>query len=89
MKKIIKTTNLYQAIKLVKNYKKQGFTFIRNFGRGQNLSFYGTLRTSAGNLRQLTIYTNATMVGYRIASRRVIKNYRGLAKAKAYINGHP
>ena len=89
MKKIIRTTNTYQARALVKNNKKQAFTFTRNFGKGQNLSFHGTLRTSAGNLRQLTIYTNSTMAGFRIASHKAIKNYRGLAKAKAYINGHP
>lgn len=88
MKKIIRTTSTYQALALVKNYKKQGFTFVRNFGKGQNLSFHGTLRTSKGSLRQIYILTNAPMTGFRIASHKAIRNYKGLAKAKAYINGH-
>ena len=88
MMKFYTGKNIYQATKLVSNYKKQGFSFVRNFGKGQNLYFYGTLRTSKGNLRQVYIFTNIPHAKCRIVSYRLIKDYKTMKRINGFINGH-
>lgn len=80
--------NIYQATKLVCRYKKQGFSFARSFGKGQNLSYYGTLRTSKGSLRQVYIFTNAPITRCRIVSHRLTKDFKTIKRANSIINGY-
>lgn len=88
MMKFYTGKSIHQATKLVSNYKKQGFTFARSFGKGQNLSYYGTLRTSKGSLRQVYIFTNAPITRCRIVSNRLVKNFKVIKKCNSFINGH-
>lgn len=80
--------SINQAKKIVLAYKKQGFTFTRNFGKGQNLSLSGALRTKKGTLRQVQIFTNAPITRCRAISYSLVKNHKVSRNSRAYINGH-
>jgi len=86
--KNFKNVSINQAKKLILAYKKQGFTFTRNFGKGQNLSFHGTLRTAKGSFRQVYIFTNAPIARCRAISYSLVKNHKVSKNTNAYINGH-
>ena len=88
MEKFYTGKNIYQAAKIVSNYKKQGFTFSNMSCRADNLHFWGTHRTKKGNLREVHVFTTVPIKRCRTVNRRLTKDFKTMKKNNYFINGH-
>ena len=86
MAKTYNNININQAAKIIKAYKKQGFTFVNMSCKNDNLHFYGTLRTKKDTVKKINVYCNCTIKNNRIISYKLTRSY--YSNNTIYINGH-